>query len=243
MTTQRATYWSLTINHPGPTDMEDINRARQKGWLVDGQLEKGESGTQHYQIMLHTPQVRFSAVKKAFPRAHIEVARNVAALKAYVHKEETKEGDLPAASEYYPSLAKFWQLIARYMTTWEKDRLDACAIHEGYVKMYRRRDEEEATYAELRELFDEAVNDLIYQGYHVEHHAVNPANISAFKRYHKSIILRSYKEYMQQTCSQPDKKSFTDNDDDDEHTPCPFTNVNTDPASADSDVVVPIVHE
>jgi len=90
LTTIRSTCWSLTINNPTKDDVEQINLARQRGWKVEGQLEKGLEGTQHYQLRLMTPQVRFSSVKKAFPRAHIEVARDPIALGKYVTKEATK---------------------------------------------------------------------------------------------------------------------------------------------------------
>jgi len=72
--TDRATVWSVTINNPTPSDEEGIALARQRGWQVEGQKEKGSEGTEHYQLMVKTPQVRFSAVKKAFPRGHIEAA-------------------------------------------------------------------------------------------------------------------------------------------------------------------------
>lgn len=64
--------------------------ARLKGWGVEGQLEKGEEGTEHYQLMVKTPQERFAALKKVFPTAHIEVARSRKALEQYVHKEDTR---------------------------------------------------------------------------------------------------------------------------------------------------------
>lgn len=44
----------------------------------------------HYQLMVKTPQERFAAIKKVFPTAHIEVARNQKALEQYVHKEDTR---------------------------------------------------------------------------------------------------------------------------------------------------------
>lgn len=67
-----------------------MEAARSKGWGVEGQLEEGEEGTQHYQLMVKTPQERFAALKKVFPTAHIEVARNKKALEQYVHKEDTR---------------------------------------------------------------------------------------------------------------------------------------------------------
>ena len=111
----RATCWSITINNPTGADEENMALSRQKGWKVDGQLEVGKDGTPHYQLIVRTPQVRFSAVKKAFPRAHIEVARNPTALEQYVHKDDTKAGELNKQSEMYPSLSKFWDLFYTWL--------------------------------------------------------------------------------------------------------------------------------
>lgn len=66
-----------------------LEAARSKGWGVQGQIEVGAQGTEHYQLMVKTPQERFSALKKVFPTAHIEIARNPAALAEYVDKDET----------------------------------------------------------------------------------------------------------------------------------------------------------
>ena len=61
----RATCWSITINNPLPADDENIARAKQRsGWKVEGQLEKGENGTPHYQLMVKTPQIRFDPLRK-----------------------------------------------------------------------------------------------------------------------------------------------------------------------------------
>lgn len=89
----RGTSWSVTCNLKTvarSTVDACIDRARAEGWGVEGQIEEGEEGTQHYQLLVKTPQVRFSAVKKVFPTAHIELARNVKALQQYVHKEDTR---------------------------------------------------------------------------------------------------------------------------------------------------------
>lgn len=107
--TDRATCWSITINNPKKEEYEIVLPV---GWKLEGQLEKGEEeGTLHYQGMLKTGQVRFSAVKKVFPRAHIEVARNVAALKKYVNKEETRVQSvqsIPTLFEYQTIIAEKW---------------------------------------------------------------------------------------------------------------------------------------
>lgn len=94
----RATKWSVTINMKTAISKETANymiiSARQKGWTVIGQPERGEEGTLHYQLAVATPQIRFSAMKKAFPGAHIEVAKDWSALLKYVQKEQTREGKL-----------------------------------------------------------------------------------------------------------------------------------------------------
>jgi len=72
-----------------------IGNAIRMGWKPDGQRETGDkNGVKHYQLQLHTPQVRFSQVKKVFPTAHIEQTRNKFALKNYVHKEATRDGEI-----------------------------------------------------------------------------------------------------------------------------------------------------
>lgn len=104
----RATCWSITINNPLKTDYEI---PLPVGWKMEGQLERGELGTEHYQGMLRTPQVRFSAVKRQFPKAHIEVARNKEALRKYVHKDDTRVAEvtsIPTIFEYQTIIAKQW---------------------------------------------------------------------------------------------------------------------------------------
>jgi len=83
------------------------------GWKLKGQYEVGENGTRHFQGMLKTPQVRFAAVKKVFPRGHIEVARNPEALAKYVQKEDTRvdvytPGDVPTIFQYQGEVASAW---------------------------------------------------------------------------------------------------------------------------------------
>ena len=91
MSGERGSYWSVTLNMKSVSRQrcEDmIEQAKQANWGVQGQIEEGKEGTPHYQLLVKTPQVRFSAVKRVFPTAHIEKARNVKALEAYVHKDE-----------------------------------------------------------------------------------------------------------------------------------------------------------
>lgn len=184
MSTQRASVWSLTINNPVAGDWEAINLARQKGWQVEGQIEKGQEGTEHLQLCCRTPQVRFSAVKRQFPRAHIEIARNPAALAAYVTKEETRVGQLPTGQDRYPSLSKFWDLIFTRMDEW--NWID---WSEGVPTAWFK----DAPNGEPLAKLDAVAGSLIEDGYYVEGIASNPATRSAWKLWHWKIIARSYK--------------------------------------------------
>lgn len=89
----RGTSWSITINNP-TVDDDNALKSLPPGWTVYGQKECGENGTEHYQLLLKTPQVRFSTVKKLLGRAHIELCRNPQALMQYVTKEETRVAPL-----------------------------------------------------------------------------------------------------------------------------------------------------
>lgn len=173
--TSRGTVWSVTINNPIDADEENIALARQKGWKVDGQLETGENGTPHYQLLVKTPQVRFSQVKKAFPRAHIEAARNPVALQQYVHKQDTRTGELTVAQDKYPSLSKFWDLIYdRISEEYEGPAEDAPVKFYGVAA------------------FDRYVCYLIEEGYHVETMAVNPQVRGCFIKYGRPLMVRSF---------------------------------------------------
>lgn len=111
--TDRGTCWSLTINNPTDDDRQNLAML-PAGWTVKGQEEKGEQGTLHLQLMLKTPQVRFSAVKKHFPRAHIEKARNEVALSNYVVKSETRVSELTVDKKFL-SLPQLWTKFAEYV--------------------------------------------------------------------------------------------------------------------------------
>ena len=178
--TDRATSWSVTINNPTDSDEEHIAMARQKGWKVDGQLEKGEKGTPHYQLIVKTPQIRFSAVKKAFPRAHIEIARNPTALEQYVHKDETREGELKQDNEKYLSLQKMWDMFAEYLDDLEDYRgsdMD-CGMSEWSQEKWLSR-------------FDDFIKEFILKGFVLETMAVNPQVRSCVKNYGLQLFLRS----------------------------------------------------
>lgn len=179
ITMKKATAWSLTINNPTESDEDNISEARIKGWKVEGQKEQGENGTIHYQLLLKTPQVRFSAVKKAFPRAHIEIAKKLIALKQYVHKEDTRIAPLMTNDEKYPSPTKLMGLFSEY-------------FHTEFKSISVKYHADPNTYSGdvLLKVFDDCIRDLISRGYYVEAHGVNPQIRGSIKHYGHAIILR-----------------------------------------------------
>jgi len=177
MTTTKASVWSVTINNPTAEDEEEISLARQKGWQVDGQMEKGDNGTPHYQLIVRTGQVRFSAVKKQFTRAHIEVCRNPTALQQYVHKEDTRTGELKTDNKFYPSLSKTWHLWYLFADGSTSD---------GKWMWW--------TPAQVEANWNDFLKDAIQNGYHIEGIAVNPSTVCCIRRFGLQILIRSCAE-------------------------------------------------
>lgn len=176
--TDRASCWSITINNPKTEEYQIVLPAR---WKLEGQLERGEEGTLHYQGMLNTPQVRFSAVKKVFPRAHIEIARNKQALAKYVHKEETRE----AAVTAIPTLFEYQSIIA---AAWEEDEYSArwrnACEHASPTNMPCP-DEVAMQYIDSL-----VAADIEYGRRGAEFIAINPMWRSSWKKFWRSIIKR-----------------------------------------------------
>lgn len=183
MEQNRATCWSITINNPLESD---YMVQKPPGWELVGQLERGEQGTLHYQGMLKTPQVRFSAVKKIFPKAHIEVAKNKLALEKYVTKSETRVATVDTSSVNIPSLFDYQHTIA---SKWDED--DWKSFQSDYT-------DEQLTKLGIGEIallyVDKLVAEDIENGQlGVEYIAVNPMWRSAWKRFWRSMISREKK--------------------------------------------------
>jgi len=89
--TDRASNWSLTVFDPG----EFTALTTKESWphwvrVVKLQEEEcPETKRRHWQVALFTQWIRFSAIKKWLPTAHIEIARNKQALLKYVEKDDT----------------------------------------------------------------------------------------------------------------------------------------------------------
>lgn len=175
----RATCWSITINNPTP---EDMKPALPAGWKLVGQMETGKEGTEHFQAMLRTPQVRFTAVKKVLPRAHIEVARNPKALEKYVEKEDTRTGDRIAIASTVPTLFDYQEIIAGKWDEREFSRRWQAAIETATVPNI---DEVAMCY------LDSLVEADIESGRRgAEFIAINPMWRASWKKFWRSIINR-----------------------------------------------------
>jgi hypothetical protein len=172
----RATCWSITINNPTEGEMTPTLPAK---WVLTGQEEIGAEGTKHYQGMLKTPQERFSAVKKVFPRAHIEMARNSKALQQYVHKAESRIAERPDVVSNIPTLFDYQHTVAKQ---WDDDEYKAKC-----VEFFRGVDTEEAFMNYLDCL---VVRDIENGVCGIEFIAVNPMWRSAWKKFGRAMIKR-----------------------------------------------------
>lgn len=182
-TTQRANCWSITINNP--TD-SDLNPPLPGGWRCEGQLEKGEEcGTVHYQAMLTTPQVRFAAVKKMFPRAKILVARNRNALQKYVHKEDTRLSEVPTIVSQIPNCFDYQADIAEDWDDTEFARRTA--------EWHNKLPDTKLTIDDVAlEYVDYLVSEDIKRGRRgVEWVGINPMWRSSWKKFWPAILARS----------------------------------------------------
>lgn len=188
---ERATCWSITINNPTEEEMKPILPAK---WMLTGQMEAGAEGTLHYQAMLKTPQVRFSAVKQVFPRAHIEVARNVKALEQYCHKEESRVGLVPDRVSNIPTLFDYIHTIAKRFDSEE---------YALYTSNYPGKKEEDTFMGYIDYLVD---CDIQSGKIGVEIISINPMWRSAWKRHGRSMIMRETKLALQTADRQTDNQ-------------------------------------
>jgi len=172
--TARYSCWSITINNPTEEDV----RCEVPGWVLKGQYEEGASGTRHFQGMLCTPQVRASAVKRVFPRAHIEGARNKKALEKYINKEETRLETFTSTG--VPTIFEYQRMVGY---EWNWDHFDNVL-----VPMYDKKPEDDVAMIYL----DNICAKMIREGaIGLEFISINPMWRSSWKRFYRSIIARN----------------------------------------------------
>jgi len=152
------------------------------GWEVSGQEEQcPTTGKPHLQLMLKTPHIRWSAVKKVFPLAHIEPARNKKALAAYVHKEDTRVGEFK--TEYTPNIFQYQTLIAE---RWDEHEFSRRRNDERYLKRY----DYDAGAIALGYVDDLCAKEIEEGATGLEFIGINPMWRSSWKRFYASIIKR-----------------------------------------------------
>lgn len=175
--TDRGTCWSITINNPTEEDLKPSFPNCK--WVMKGQMERGEEGTEHYQGMLTTPQVRFTQVKKALPRAHIELAKNKLALERYVSKSETRIQAVSDISNNIPTLFDYQHTIA--------SRWDDAEFDDVVQKFDKINDSGELALIYVDSLVEKDIESGMCG---IEYIAINPMWRSAWKRFWKAMVLR-----------------------------------------------------
>lgn len=194
---EKSCCWSITINNPTPDDFQQWESLKDQPWVrsVSGQIEKGENETPHIQGMVNSLSVRFSQIKKALPRAHIEAAKNPKALAKYVAKEDTRVSTIPTAkvatqADVQKRILKL--TLERYLELGHenvKDKFYGWLKNIKYSKLLRT----EHVVQSPDYWIDTAVSELIEEGFYgIEFVMSNPQVRSAFKNYFAAIIIRQY---------------------------------------------------
>ena len=190
----KGTCWSITINNPTDEDYQSIEALKHvkivKEWK--SQLEQGENGTPHIQGMLKTESIRFAQVKKLFPRAHIEKAKNALALAQYVEKEDTKVASLEGykalqPTDIYKHITTAYDSLESLTECYKQTRKKQLDIWESFGGKGKI---PEDTFA--LKLLDRHVSELIKKGAIVEFVCSNPSFRTAFKTYFLAIMYRTY---------------------------------------------------
>lgn len=215
-TTARASAWSITINNPTQEDVDAWKNMTIHPWVreVQGQLEQGANGTPHIQGLLRTVQVRFSQIKTALPRAHIEVARNVTALAKYVSKEDTRVASIEATRVATPHSVQTYltNYVIDYVLTqaevfveyqrsydiderklvWKPVALDGYDRHNIAHRVSVINSNHAYLLANANNIVDRVVRQMITEGYFmVEFIMSNNQVRTAYKHYLPEIIIRN----------------------------------------------------
>lgn len=95
-TEDRSRRWMLTVPAEGEKGVSrtEIEDALEPYASYLGQMEQGEGGYLHWQVLVvHDQPIRFSTLKRKLPTAHLETARDLVKCVAYVQKEDTRVED------------------------------------------------------------------------------------------------------------------------------------------------------
>lgn len=192
MNQTRASCWSITLYYDAnekPVDVDFQLPSIPAGWSVEGQLEKcPKTERLHYQGMAKTPQIRMSALTRVFgAKNHFEKARNQLALADYVHKDETRVGEV--AGKSVMNMYDFSKYIAEkfVMEDYEQMKKDADELS------YKTDGKIKADYeAVMLEYIDELVCEAIESGIEgAEWNGSNPAFRAMWKKYGLAVVRRT----------------------------------------------------
>lgn len=135
----RARIWQWTLNNYSGEDEIHLKEFAEKNCVYSvWQPEMSSTGTPHLQGMFEFKNPRyFTALKKEFPRMHLEVAKKPEALKKYCKKEETRIGDTVEIGEIRELSAEDagWLYILKQL---EKKRALSSKIDAYTEKIYDR---------------------------------------------------------------------------------------------------------
>ena len=178
--TDRGSCWSITI-----FDEAYKNVTLPAKWTIIGQMEKcPTTGVDHFQGMLTTPQIRFSAVKRIFPKAHIELAKNKIGLVKYVKKEDTRIQSIPDRSSDIPTL---WDYSDTLATAYDEDE---------FLEFQKKYSDEKFSKMTKNDMLLEYIDTLVMLDIErgkkgVEFICINPMYRSAWKKFGMSMIIRA----------------------------------------------------
>lgn len=184
----RSTCWSITI-----FDDAYITTNYPKTWELKGQLEKcPDTEKVHYQGMLTTPQERFSAIKKVFPKAHIEKARKPKALIQYVKKEDTRLQSIPDRKGEIPTL---WDYSDHIVEIWNEE--DFKTLCDDFEENASLADKTKTTTDDLAlRYIDSLISEEIRNGAKgIMFIAINPMFRSALKKFWRPMVYAAQKAY------------------------------------------------
>lgn len=199
--TERSSHWSITINNPTEQDNVDIKNLQSLSWFKSfkSQMEEGKEGTKHIQGYLQTSQQRFSTIKKALPRGHIEVARNVKALVKYVEKIDTRFEERETVNKVIPTLFEFAERVASVLNV--NDIMEQYEEQFNLETLMKMNLGERIEYLDTCKtpdqifilMLDKSIDYCIrYHGLKgVEFISINPMFRESFKKHWRSVLDRS----------------------------------------------------
>jgi len=108
------TFW-LTEGRTVDT-LKTLTESMPSNWALEGQIEQGHDAEDklHAQLFLITEWTRGTKIIKYFPNCYIDEAKNPFALKAYVHKEDTRVAVFKTIENRMPQ----WAQVCDKMFDW-----------------------------------------------------------------------------------------------------------------------------